>query len=135
VLNYPTTDWTNTAEDYPSIAENADNPTLSLSRLRAARKLSLPPTLDPRTVSPVKFENLAGLPPALIVTAGLDPVADHGRRYTERLREHGTDATSTCYPNATHSFLSIPSLVPAARPARREILAFLRSRLHPTPPT
>jgi len=131
VLNYPSTDWTETVEDYPSVAENADNPTLSLSRLRAARKLSLPPTLDPRSVSPVKFDNLAGLPPTLVITAGLDPVADHGRRYVERLREDGTDARLTCYPKATHSFLSIPGLVPAARPARREILAFLRGALHP----
>ena len=133
VLNYPSTDWTDTAEDYPSVAENADNPTLSLSRFRAARKLSVPPTLDPRSVSPLKSENLAGLPPTLVVTAALDPIADHGRRYVERLREDGTDARLTCYPKAVHSFLSIPGLVPAARPARREILAFLRGHLHPAP--
>ncbi len=99
--------------------------------MRAGRKLSVPPTLDPRSVSPVKFENLADLPPALVVTAALDPVADHGRLYVERLREDGTDARLTCYPRATHSFLSTPGLVPAARPARREILAFLRGHLHP----
>lgn len=133
VLNYPGTDWTETMADYPSIAENADNPTLSLSRLRAARKLSLPSTLDPRSVSPVKFENLADLPPTLVVTGKLDPAADQGSRYVERLRQDGTDAHLTCYPKATHSFLSTPGLVPAARPARREILAFLRGHLHPAP--
>jgi acetyl esterase len=131
VLNYPSTDWTDTAEDYPSVARNADNPTLSLSRLRAARTLSLPPALDPRSVSPLKSGSLAGLPPTLVVTAALDPVADHGGRYVERLREDGTDARLACYPRAVHSFLSIPGLVPAARPARREILAFLRGHLHP----
>ncbi|MGX7671369.1 alpha/beta hydrolase [Plantactinospora sp. DSM 117369] len=130
VLNYPSTDWTDTLENYPSVTANADNPTLSLPRLRAARKLSVPPTLDPRSVSPVKFDNLAGLPPTLVVTAALDPIADHGSRYVERLCEDGTDARLTCYPKATHGFLSIPGLVPAARPARREILAFLRSQLH-----
>lgn len=130
VLNYPSTDWTETMADYPSYAENADNPTLPPSRLRAGRKLSVPPTLDPRSVSPVKFENLADLPPTLVITAALDPLDDHGRRYVERLREHGTDARLTCYPKATHSFLSTPGLVPAARPARREILAFLRGHLH-----
>jgi acetyl esterase len=40
VLNYPSTDWTETMEDYPSIEANADNPTLTLSRLRTARRLS-----------------------------------------------------------------------------------------------
>jgi acetyl esterase len=133
VLNYPSTDWTDTTEDYPSFAENADNRTFSLSRLRAGRKLSVPPTLDARSVSPLKSENLAGLPPTLVVTAALDPLADHGRLYVERLRADGTDASLSCYPKAVHSFLSVPGLVPAARPARREILAFLRDHLHPAP--
>jgi len=133
VLNYPGTDWTRTMTEYPSMAENADNPTLSLSRLRAARRLSVPPDLDPRSVSPVKFESVTGLPPTLVVIAALDPLADQGRRYAERLREGGTDARLTCYPRATHTFLSTPNLVPAARPARREIRTFLRSQLHPAP--
>src|SRR5690606_35981982 len=65
VLNYPVTDWTETMVDYASMAQNADNPTLSLSRLRASRRLSVPPTFDPHNVSPVKFGSLAGLPPTL----------------------------------------------------------------------
>jgi acetyl esterase len=133
VLNYPGTDWTETVTDYPSITAHADNPTLSPSRLRAARKFSLPPDLDPRSVSPVKFDDLSGLPPTLVVTAALDPLSDHGRRYVERLREAGTDARLSCYPRATHSFLSLPGLVPAARPARREILAYLHEHLHLAP--
>jgi acetyl esterase len=134
VLSCPATDWTETMADYPSIVEHADNPALSLSRLRAARRFSMPAMLDPRTVSPVKFEDLSGLPPALVVTAELDPVADHGRRYVERLRQDGTDARLSCYPRATHAFLSVPRLVPAARPARREILAFLRAQVRPDSP-
>jgi len=129
VLTYPGTDWTATMADYPSVTENADNPTLSLSRLRAAHRLSVPPTLDPRTVSPLFAPDLGGLPPVLVVVAAVDPVADHGRWYVERLREAGTDARLSCYPNATHGFLSTPGLVPAARPARREILTFLRAAL------
>lgn len=131
VLNYPTTDWTETMAAYPSMAENADNPTLPLSRLRASRTLSVPPTLDPHSVSPVKFDSLTGLPPTLVVIAALDPVADHGRRYVQRMRADGTDARLSCYENATHTFLNIPTLVPAARAARREILAFLSRHLNP----
>ncbi|MGA5311680.1 alpha/beta hydrolase [Micromonospora taraxaci] len=133
VLNYPVTDWTESMTGYPSIDENADNPTLPLSRLRAARRLSVPSTLDPRGVSPLMADTFAGLPPALVVTAALDPLADQGRHYVERLREGGTDARLTCHARAVHTFLSIPGLVPAARPARREILTFLRRHLHPAP--
>lgn len=133
VLNYPSTDWTETFTEYPSITDNADNPVLPLSRLRAARKLSVPPTLDPASVSPLKFESLADLPPTLVITAELDPLEDQGRRYAERLEKDGTDAHLTCYPRATHSFLSTPGVVPAARPARREILDFLRRHLQTSP--
>jgi acetyl esterase len=133
VLNYPSTDWTDRLEDYPSFAELAGEGTFSVSRLRAGRTLSLPPGLDPRGVSPVLFDSLAGLPPALIITAALDPLSGHGLRYAQRLGEDGTDVRLTCYPKAVHSFLSLPGLVPAARPARREILAFLRGHLHPAP--
>ncbi|MCX4092947.1 alpha/beta hydrolase fold domain-containing protein [Nocardia sp. alder85J] len=130
VLNYPCVDWSETIADYPSV-EPSDDPMLPPSRLLLARRLCVPPTLDPRTVSPLLFDDLGGLPPALIVTGDVDPVADHGRRYAERLRAFGTAADLVCYPRATHAFLSIPGLVPAARPARRDIVAFLRTRLYP----
>lgn len=130
VLNYPSTDWTETLADYPSIAKNAANPVLSLARLRASRRLSTPQGFDSRSVSPLKFDTLADLPPALVVTGGLDPMSDHGSRYVERLRTDGTHARLSCYPTAMHVFLSTPALASAARPARREILDFLRDRLH-----
>jgi acetyl esterase len=132
VLCYPSTDWTDTMADYPSVAANSGNPGLSVSEWRTARRLSVPPTLDPRSVSPVKFDSLADLPSTLVITGALDAGNDHGRRYVDRLRADGTDARVTCYPTAVHGFLSMPGLIPDARPARAEILAFLRSRLRPT---
>lgn len=131
VLAYPVTDWTDSWADHPSVAANAGQPGLSLSQLRTAARLSLPPDLDPRGVSPLKSEDLSELPPALVVTGALDPVADHGGRYVERLRSAGTEARLARYPRAVHGFVSMPGAVPQARAARREILAFLRGRLHP----
>ncbi|RKN51054.1 alpha/beta hydrolase [Micromonospora endolithica] len=131
VLTYPATDWSETMADYPSIAANAGNPGLSLSQLRAAARWSVPAGLDPRTVSPVRLDDLAGLPPALVVTGALDILDDQGARYVDRLRAGGTDVRLVRYPKALHGFVSMPGLVPAARLARREILAFLRGHLHP----
>ncbi|MEV6600467.1 alpha/beta hydrolase [Actinoplanes sp. NPDC051346] len=131
VLAYPATDWSETMTEYPSIAANAGNPGLSLAQLRTSRRVSVPPSLDPRSVSPVRFENLADLPPTLVVTGALDPLDDQGHRYVERLHADGTDVRLTCYPRAVHGFISMPGLVSAARPARREILAFLRDHLRP----
>lgn len=131
-LTCPVTDWTATMTDFPSVSANAGNPGLSLSQLRAARRLSVPPGLDPRSASPLLHESLADLPPTLVVTGALDPLMDHGRRYVDRLVSAGTDARHSNHARAIHAFLSMPGLVPAARPARRELVDLLSSRLHTT---
>lgn len=131
VLTCPCTDWSKTMTEHPSVARNANNPGLSLSQLRAGRTLSMPPHLHPETVSPLKFAGLTDLPPTLVVSGSLDPLEDHGRRYVDRLRTDGVDAHLTCYPRAVHAFLSLPGLIPAAHPARREIVAFMRRHLRP----
>ena len=50
-------------------------------------------------------EALTGLPPALIITAGLDPLRFEARRYAARLIECGNDVTARQYPDADHGFL------------------------------
>ncbi|MFC3491650.1 alpha/beta hydrolase [Glycomyces rhizosphaerae] len=129
VLVYAALDWTATMTDHRSVERNIGQPGLSAGELRLARRISLPPDFDPDLVSPLKVADLSGLPPALAVAGELDPAYDHGRKYVERLRAAGNDARFTLYPNAVHKFISVPGLVPAARPARREILDFLRGRL------
>jgi acetyl esterase len=130
VLVNPCADLTSTAFDYASMTEHANSPTLNLTRLELFRRLAVPEGTDPRAVSPLYADDLSGLPPALVVVPILDPVADHGRAYADRLREAGTPVRLTEHPRAGHAFLSMPGLVPAARPARREILAFLGDHLH-----
>lgn len=130
VLVNPCADLTSTAFDYPSMTEHANTPTLTVTRLELFRRLAVPDGTDPRAVSPLHADDLSGLPPALVLVPALDPVADHGRAYAERLRQAGTPVRLTEHPRAGHAFLNMPGLVPAARPARREILAFLRGHLH-----
>lgn len=130
VLLYAALDWTATMTDYPSVDRNIGQPGLSAGELRLARRTALPPGFNADLVSPLKTADLRGLPPALAVAGELDPAFDHGREYVARLRAAGNDARYSGYPNAVHKFMSVPGLVPAARPARREILAFLRARLH-----
>ncbi|NKZ02386.1 alpha/beta hydrolase [Actinomadura latina] len=66
---------------------------------------------------------------ALLVVPAQDAVADHGRRYAERLRAAGTSLRLTEYPGARHAFLTLPGVEPQARVARAEIFEFLRSAL------
>jgi acetyl esterase len=128
VLVNPCVDVTATALDHPSMARHANSPTLTVAQIELFRRLAAPPGTDARAVSPLYTEDLGGLAPALVVVPTLDPVADHGRVYAERLRAAGTPARLTEHPGATHAFLSMPGVVPQAKTARAEITAFLRSQ-------
>ncbi len=129
VLSNPCVDVTAHAYNHPSMVEYADSPTLTKAQIDLFIRLAVPPGTDPRAVSPLQAGDLSGLAPALVVVPTFDPVADHGRTYAKHLREAGTPARIAEYPGATHAFLSMPNVVPQAKPARAEILEFLRVSL------
>jgi acetyl esterase len=60
---------------------------------------------DPRNL-PLFIDDPTGLPPALIVNAGFDPLRDEGRRYAERLRDANVPVTVLDYEGAIHGFLN-----------------------------
>ncbi|MGW3994176.1 alpha/beta hydrolase [Amycolatopsis sp. NPDC004772] len=124
VLVNPALDVTEAMFEYPSVAEYAETPTLSVPVLRLFQRLAVPPGTD--AVSPMQAE-LGDLAPALVVVPTHDPLADHGRRYAERLEKAGTTVRLSEYAGAGHAFLSMPGLVPQAEAAAEEILGFLRT--------
>ncbi|NDZ77852.1 alpha/beta hydrolase [Streptomyces sp. SID10853] len=129
VLVNPAVDVSGTMYDHPSIAEYANSPTGNLPQLRLFQRLAVPPGTDGRALSPLYADDLSGLAPALVVVPTQDAVADHGRRYAERLRAAGTPVRLSEYPGAKHAFLTLPGVEPQAGAARAEILAFLRAAL------
>ncbi|KJS63798.1 alpha/beta hydrolase [Streptomyces rubellomurinus] len=129
VLVNPVVDVTESMPDYPSMAEYADRPTRALPLLRLFRRLAVPPGADAAAVSPLFAADLGGLAPALLVVPTQDAVADHGRRYAERLRTAGTPVRLSEYPGAKHAFLTLPGVEPQAAAAQAEILAYLRAAL------
>lgn len=130
VLVNPCTDLTSTAFEYESMSAYGDSPTLNMPRLELLRRFAVPEGADARAVSPLYADDLAGLPPTLVVLPVLDPIADHGRAYVERLREAGTTAHLSEHSGAGHAFLSMPGLVRRqARDARARITAFLAEHL------
>ncbi|MEU4835146.1 alpha/beta hydrolase [Streptosporangium sp. NPDC023615] len=129
VLVNPVVDLTPTMYDHPSFARHPRTPTLTMPQMRFFHRLAVPAGTDARAVSPLHAGDLSGLAPALVVVPTLDPLADHGRVYAERLGAAGTPARLTEHPGATHAFLSTPGLVPQAKAARREVAGFLREAL------
>jgi len=65
-------------------------------------------------VSPLRAPSLTGLPPALILGAGVDPVRDDARRYAQRMADDGVDATYLEYADTPHAFLNFPGALSAA---------------------
>lgn len=80
---------------------------------------------DPR-VSPLRSDDLTGLAPALVVTAGFDPLVDQGEAYAKRLRDAGAPVVYRCYDSLAHAFTAFTGVVPAADIACREIAGILR---------
>jgi acetyl esterase len=67
--------------------------------------------LEDFRVSPAHAESLAGLPPAIIVTAEFDPLRDEGEEYAARLRDSGVTAETIRYEGQVHGFMALLSLV------------------------
>ncbi len=57
--------------------------------------------------SPILADHHRGLAPALVVTAGFDPLRDDGVRYTEALRRSGVDVEYRCYDDQVHGFMGM----------------------------
>lgn len=72
-------------------------------------------------MSPLHEADLAGLAPAVVVTAGFDPLVDQGEAYAHRLLEAGVPTVYRCYDSLAHGFLSFTGVIRAADIAAREI--------------
>ena len=83
---------------------------------------------DP-SLSPLRAENLAGLPPALIHTAEFDPLRDEGAAYAAKLRRAGVAAEDHCHAGMIHHFYGLTGFIPRARSLLAEIAADLGARL------
>ncbi len=75
---------------------------------------------DPR-VSPIFAEDLAGLPPALIIAAEYDTLRDEAEAYAGRLNSAGVASRYICANGMVHGFLQMRGLVPDAQAAVEEI--------------
>ncbi|MBW5483805.1 alpha/beta hydrolase [Streptomyces bambusae] len=82
------------------------------------------PLASPLAAGP---ERLAGLPPAHVVVAGCDPVADDGQVYDRLLRASGVRSSVDLYPGMFHGFLALPEYLSPAREALERLGGVIHS--------
>jgi acetyl esterase len=80
-------------------------------------------------VSPLYADTLAGVAPALVITAEVDPLQDEGEAYARRLHDDGVPVVHTMYPGMHHGFLNLTQLFPKAQKALDQVVASLRCSL------
>jgi acetyl esterase/lipase len=120
LLIYPAVDF---LSETPSMHDFADAWPLTAETVDYFMKQYLPDGVelsDPR-VSPIRTQDLRGLAPALIYTAGFDMLLDQGEAYFHRLQEAGVKASYTRFDSLPHGFVAFPSAARAAENAIRQI--------------
>jgi acetyl esterase len=88
------------------------------------------PIADPRAI-PALYQDYSGLPPALIITAGFDPLRDEGADYAETLRVAGVPVEYQCFEGTIHGFMNMGRVLRSAHGvARKRLGDWLSERLH-----
>jgi acetyl esterase len=88
---------------------------------------------DDPEVSPL-HANLAGLPPALIVTAEHDPLRDEGDALAEALRDAGVQVHHVPLAGLVHGFIGLGQVSPAAALASHTVFEQFGALVRQTPP-
>ena len=86
-----------------------------------AQYLPDPSDWDSPLASPIEAADLSGVCPAMVVTAGFDPLRDEGRQYADRLAEAGVPVRYRCYDDMVHGFFGMGVLPGEHRPRRRDL--------------
>jgi acetyl esterase len=118
---YPVTDLS--SFDTPSYQEFGEDHFLTKSEMEWFRENYLRTMEDARDphASPLLALDLADVPPALIITAGCDPLRDEGAAYAKRLADDRVPVTYTCYPGMIHPFFSLSGVIPQAFDAIQQV--------------
>jgi acetyl esterase len=124
VLVYPVVDLTMSSESATAFGSEYG---LSSDDLAWYYEQYLGASGDPGEVwvSPLLCADLSGLPPAVIVTVGYDPLRDEGRRYAELLTAGGTPASNPHFPGLIHGSLQLAGVVPSSRELLEHVARFI----------
>lgn len=119
---YPATDYT---RDYPSYDLFREGRILTTEAMTWFRDSYAPDDGHAR-VSPLT-QDLAGMPPAVVMTAGLDPIRDQGRAYAAKLAEAGVPVVFREAVGNVHGFVTLRQAIPSSAGDVASFLAAARA--------
>jgi acetyl esterase len=130
LLVYPATDQHRTAASH---AENGEGYFLTRETMDyfVGHYIADRAQYDDWRASPLLHPDLSNLPPALVLTAGFDPLRDEGAAYAERLTAAGNRARYVLFPRQIHGFLTMGKVIDEADTAVALCAAELRRALRP----
>jgi acetyl esterase len=130
-LIYPAVDFTEGIRETASYQGNTRGIVLSNADMDVFHQHYVTDEVDPFDwrLSPLHAPDLSGLPPAIVVVAGLDPLHDSGVRYAQALADAGNAVTVEDFHLMPHGFVSFPYFSKGARPAMDAIVASQRAAL------
>lgn len=130
ILIYPSVDNRAAPPAYPSRDANRDVPPLTPDVLAWFTRQYLPePRLrDDWRQSPIVVPDKAGLPPALVIVAGRDPLHSEGLAYADALEAAGVPVERLDVPGMIHGFITMGGIMAAADKAFDAIASELRER-------
>jgi len=128
ILLYPVTDLVSESQSYADLADGYMLTRDSMRWFRAQYLATEQDTADWR-VSPLRAPSLAGLPPALVVTAGYDPLRDEGDAYAQKLRAAGVTVDHVTFGGMIHGFVPMGKLIETGNRAVTLIADSLRYAL------
>lgn len=128
VLIYPAVE---VGGDYPSRTENAEGYFLTTRAMRwfYGHYIQDKSHAKDALASPLLAEDHSGLPPAIVVTAGYDPLRDEGEAYAEKLRQAGVEVKVSRKDGMIHGFASMIGALDDARASLGEMGQELRTAL------
>jgi len=87
------------------------------------------PDITDARAAPINADNLAGLPPALVIVAGYDPLRDEGKAYANRLMQAGVSCVLTEYSGMIHGFFSMSGALDAGKQAVNQVAGAVQDAL------
>lgn len=126
LLIYPVTDLRLGTTSYQTYAQGYG---LTASAMRHFRDTYLRDAADiaDTRASPLLATDLAGMPPALVLTAGFDPLRDEGAAYADALSAAGNPTQYICFERQIHGFIVMGGALDEANTAVRLCADYLRS--------